>query len=74
MIFVALAGGIGRLISAAVVGRPATPMVVFAAIEVPAVSLLQSALSRLDRVVRNGGAMPSGPKRTFPSIEAQLGL
>ena len=36
----ALAGGIGRLISAAVVGLPPTPMIVFTAIEVPAVPLL----------------------------------
>lgn len=36
----ALAGGVGRLISAVVVGLPATPMIVFAAIEVPGVPLL----------------------------------
>lgn len=36
----ALAGGVGRLISAVVVGLPATPMIVFAAIEIPGVPLL----------------------------------
>ena len=36
----ALAGGIGRLISAYVVGLPPTPMILFAAIEVPGVPLL----------------------------------
>ena len=36
----ALAGGVGRLISAAVVGQPATPLILFAAIEVPGVPLL----------------------------------
>lgn len=36
----ALAGGIGRLISAAVVGWPPLPLLVFAAIEVPGVPLL----------------------------------
>lgn len=36
----ALAGGVGRLISAVLVGLPATPMIVFAAIEIPGVPLL----------------------------------
>lgn len=36
----ALAGGIGRLISAASVGMPPLPMVLFAALEVPGVPLL----------------------------------
>jgi hypothetical protein len=36
----ALAGGIGRLVSAYIVGVPPTPMIVFALIEVPGVPLL----------------------------------
>jgi hypothetical protein len=36
----ALAGGIGRLLSAALVGLPATPLLVFTIIEVPGVPLL----------------------------------
>ncbi len=36
----ALLGGIGRLASSVIAGLPATPMIVFAAIEVPGVPLL----------------------------------
>ena len=36
----ALLGGIGRLVSAAVIGQPPLPMIIFAAVEVPLVPIL----------------------------------
>lgn len=51
----ALAGGIGRLISAASVGMPPPPMIAFAALEVPGVPLL---IYWQHRVAEASGSVP----------------
>lgn len=48
----ALLGGIGRLVSMAVVGQPPVPMIVFTAIEVPLVPVLLVWQSRVAADVR----------------------
>lgn len=56
----ALLGGIGRLVSMAVVGRPPLPMIVFTAIEVPLVPLLVLWQGRLARRAGEGAEPPGG--------------